>query len=97
MAGSPPSAPDDAVLCEEARRTSGWTPPGCRAPRVWIIDPLDGTREYGEGRADWAVHVALVEDGVPTAGAVALPALGLVLSTGRTAGASPPAAERAAA
>jgi 3'(2'), 5'-bisphosphate nucleotidase len=50
---------------------------------VWIIDPLDGTREYGEGRSDWAVHVALVEDGRPTAGAVALPALGEVFSTER--------------
>jgi 3'(2'), 5'-bisphosphate nucleotidase len=49
---------------------------------VWIIDPLDGTREYGErGRTDWAVHVALVEDGVLTAGAVALPGQGIVLST----------------
>jgi 3'(2'), 5'-bisphosphate nucleotidase len=49
--------------------------------RVWIIDPLDGTREYGEGREDWAVHVALAIDGAPVVGAVALPALGLVLGT----------------
>jgi len=51
---------------------------------VWIIDPLDGTREYTEaGRSDWAVHVALWERGKGlTAGAVALPALGTVLSTG---------------
>jgi 3'(2'), 5'-bisphosphate nucleotidase len=46
--------------------------------RVWIIDPLDGTREYGEDRCDWAVHVALAIDGVPTIGAVALPGLGLL-------------------
>ena len=42
--------------------------------RVWIIDPLDGTREYTEGRSDWAVHVALAVDGLPAVGAVALPA-----------------------
>ena len=54
--------------------------------RVWIVDPLDGTREFGEPpRTDWAVHVALVIGGEPVAGAVALPARGLVLST-----ASPP-------
>ncbi|MPY94323.1 MAG: 3'(2'),5'-bisphosphate nucleotidase CysQ [Acidimicrobiia bacterium] len=50
--------------------------------RVWIVDPLDGTREFSEpGRADWAVHVALTEGGAPVAGAVALPARDLVLST----------------
>ena len=47
--------------------------------RAWIVDPLDGTREYGEGRADWAVHVALAIDGKPVIGAVGLPGLGLVL------------------
>jgi 3'(2'), 5'-bisphosphate nucleotidase len=77
--------PDDAVLSEEAREDERLDTARLSAPRVWIIDPLDGTREYGEGRSDWAVHVALVEAGTPTAGAVALPALGEVLST-----ASPP-------
>jgi 3'(2'), 5'-bisphosphate nucleotidase len=47
--------------------------------RVWIIDPVDGTREYGEGRVDWAVHVALAIDGVATIGAVALPGVGVVM------------------
>ena len=47
--------------------------------RVWIIDPVDGTREYGEGRTDWAVHVALAIGGIPMIGAVALPGLDLVL------------------
>ena len=51
--------------------------------RLWIIDPLDGTREYSEGRADWAVHVALAVSGEPVVGAVALPGLDLVLDTGR--------------
>src|SRR5581483_11510076 len=56
--------------------------------RVWIVDPLDGTREFGEGgRTDWAVHVALWVNGALAAGAVALPALGVTLST--TPGAVP--------
>ena len=70
--------PDDAVLSEEGRDD----PARLEADRVWIVDPLDGTREYSEpGRTDWAVHVALVEGGVPTVGAVALPALGRTLCT----------------
>jgi 3'(2'), 5'-bisphosphate nucleotidase len=70
--------PSDAVLSEEGAddRTR------LAADRVWIVDPLDGTREFGEpGRTDWAVHVALWQRGELTAGAVALPALGRVLST----------------
>jgi 3'(2'), 5'-bisphosphate nucleotidase len=52
------------------------------ADRVWIVDPLDGTREYGEaGRSDWAVHVALTENGVLTTGAVAMPALGVTYAS----------------
>ena len=70
--------PGDAVLSEEGRDT----PARLSAHRVWIVDPLDGPREFGEaGRTDWAVHVALWEDGSLTAGAVALPAQGQVLST----------------
>ncbi|MFN3943715.1 MAG: 3'(2'),5'-bisphosphate nucleotidase CysQ [Allosphingosinicella sp.] len=67
--------PDDGLLSEES--PDGPARLGRR--RVWIVDPLDGTREWVEGRDDWAVHVALVEGGVPTAGAVALPALGQLL------------------
>jgi 3'(2'), 5'-bisphosphate nucleotidase len=70
--------PDDALLSEEeADNVARLT-----AKRVWIIDPLDGTREYSEGRSDWAVHVALAIDGVATVGAVALPGLDLTLSSG---------------
>jgi 3'(2'), 5'-bisphosphate nucleotidase len=70
--------PDDAVLSEESKDN----PARLTAPRVWIVDPLDGTREFGEaGRTDWAVHVALVERETPTAAAVALPAMTRVLST----------------
>jgi 3'(2'), 5'-bisphosphate nucleotidase len=62
--------------------------------RLWIVDPLDGTREFRQpGRSDWAVHVALAVGGVAVVGAVALPALDLVLSTGDDAGLTPPLAE----
>lgn len=70
--------PDDAVLSEEGIDDQA----RLSARRVWIVDPLDGTREFGEeGRTDWAVHVALIEDGIPVASAVALPARDLVMST----------------
>ena len=85
--------PGDAVLSEEARGAELEDTARLDASRVWIIDPLDGTREYGEGRDDWAVHVALVEGGVPTAGAVALPGLGLTFDT-RVPATVPPAPER---
>lgn len=67
--------PDDGLLSEESKDT----PERLEKSRVWIIDPVDGTREYGEERTDWAVHVALAIDGVPQIGAVALPGLGVVL------------------
>lgn len=70
--------PDDAILSEEGKDDLA----RLDAERVWIVDPLDGTREFGEvPRTDWAVHVALVVDERPVAGAVALPGLGLTLST----------------
>jgi 3'(2'), 5'-bisphosphate nucleotidase len=69
--------PDDAVLSEEEKDNLD----RLSASRVWIVDPVDGTREYGEQRTDWAVHVALAVDGVPTVGAVALPGLGVVLQS----------------
>lgn len=70
--------PDDAVLSEEGVED----PRRFGADRVWIVDPLDGTNEYGErGRHDWAVHVALWEHGAFGAGAVSLPALDLVFAT----------------
>ncbi len=71
--------PEDAVLSEEANCD------GSRlvADRVWIIDPLDGTREYSEKRSDWAVHVALAVDGKAEVGAVALPGAGMTLASDR--------------
>jgi len=71
--------PEDGLLSEESKDTAE----RLGKSRVWIIDPVDGTREYGEARSDWAVHVALAVDGVASIGAVALPGLdgGLVLRT----------------
>lgn len=67
--------PDDGLLSEESKCDGE----RLAKRRVWIVDPVDGTREYGEGRADWAVHVALAIDGAAAIGAVALPGAGLVL------------------
>ena len=81
--------PDDGLLSEEEKDNAD----RLSKSRVWIIDPVDGTREYGEERTDWAVHVALAIDGVPTIGAVALPGLDLVLRTDQPQP-LPPAAEK---
>ncbi|MBE3203353.1 3'(2'),5'-bisphosphate nucleotidase CysQ [Frankia sp. CH37] len=80
LAGLAAARPADAVLSEE----SADSPERLQRERVWIVDPLDGTREYGEPpREDWAVHVALAVGGRAVLGAVALPAAGgLVLHTG---------------
>jgi 3'(2'), 5'-bisphosphate nucleotidase len=70
--------PQDTVVSEEDGASVEGPPP---PSRHWLIDPLDGTREYSESRPDFAVHVALVVDGVARTGAVALPAEDLVLAT----------------
>ena len=70
--------PGDTVLSEEGKDDRA----RLSSSRTWVVDPLDGTREFSEvPRVDWAVHVALVEGGSPSAGAVALPAQGLTFST----------------
>src|SRR5687767_6697362 len=75
--------PDDSVLSEEALENTADKAKRLSAERVWIVDPLDGTREFSEPpRDDWAVHVALWQDGDLVAGAVSQPALGLTLTTG---------------
>ncbi len=81
--------PEDGLLSEEEKDD----PVRLAQSRVWIVDPVDGTREYGEARTDWAVHVALAIDGVASIGAVALPGLDLVLRTDRP-GVVPPAPEK---
>lgn len=89
LAGLRKWRPADAILSEES--------PDDRArlgqARVWIVDPLDGTREYAEGRQDWAVHVALAVEGEARLGAVAIPARGLLFRSDRPA--APARADRA--
>ena len=82
--------PDDFILSEESHDDGR----RCQAGRVWVIDPLDGTREYCEGRDDWAVHVGLAIDGAPATGAVALPTLGRVLASDDARPAPTPLPER---
>jgi 3'(2'), 5'-bisphosphate nucleotidase len=67
--------PDDGLLSEESKDTEA----RLSKSRAWIIDPVDGTREYGEERSDWAVHVGMAVDGVAELGAVALPGRDMVL------------------
>jgi len=78
--------PGDAVLSEE-RVCDGAR---LAEQRVWVVDPLDGTREFGEGRDDWAVHIGLAVNGVAVTGAVALPALNECWSSTLAAPAPPP-------
>ncbi|MEX3652308.1 3'(2'),5'-bisphosphate nucleotidase CysQ [Mycolicibacterium fortuitum] len=82
--------PGDSVLSEEATADERADPARLSAERVWIVDPLDGTREFSElGRDDWAVHVALWSAGELVAGAVALPAQNTTLSTPEVAAPRP--------
>ncbi len=83
--------PDDGLLSEEEKDDLG----RCSQSRVWIIDPVDGTREYGEERADWAVHVGLAIDGEAVLGAVALPGMagGMIMRSDQP-GALVPMADR---
>jgi 3'(2'), 5'-bisphosphate nucleotidase len=80
--------PDDGLLSEEEKDNAE----RLAKSRVWIVDPVDGTREYGEARSDWAVHVALAIDGVPVLGAVGLPGLdgGVVLRSDQPGMVPPP-------
>jgi len=81
--------PEDGLLSEEEKDNAE----RLAKERVWIVDPVDGTREYGEERADWAVHVGMAVDGEPVLGAVALPGAGVVLRSDHP-GEVPPAPER---
>jgi len=87
--------PDDAILSEEEHRGTTSRVDRRTAKRVWIIDPLDGTREFSEPpRDDWAVHVALWEDGDLIAGAVAQPGLNTTFQTGAGLSVPPPNSEK---
>jgi 3'(2'), 5'-bisphosphate nucleotidase len=90
--------PGDAVMSEESKASIADTD-RLTARRVWIIDPLDGTREFSEPpRDDWAVHVALWADdgsgGELVAGAVAQPGIGATFDTGHPPLVPPRTAER---
>lgn len=82
--------PEDGLLSEESKDT----PERLTKERVWIVDPVDGTREYGDCgnglRCDWAVHVALTVGGRPVLGAVGLPGLGKVIRSDRACPPPPP-------
>lgn len=69
--------PQDGMLSEEASDDLA----RLKKDRVWIVDPLDGTKEFATGRQDWAVHIALVENGVPIHAAVGLPDLGVTFKS----------------
>jgi myo-inositol-1(or 4)-monophosphatase len=77
-------AKDEGWLSEESRDD----PSRLQKRRVWVVDPLDGTREFVAGIPEWCVSVGLLEDGRPVAGGVANPATGEIflgsLETGVT-------------
>jgi 3'(2'), 5'-bisphosphate nucleotidase len=58
--------PHDAILAEENARDSSWR----STRRVWMIDPVDGTKDFAEGDPSWAIHVALTIAGHPALGVV---------------------------
>jgi 3'(2'), 5'-bisphosphate nucleotidase len=78
--------PSDGLLSEELADS----PARLAKDRVWVVDPLDGTREYSEGRSDWAIHVALAIEGRAAVGAVSLPAKGALFSSGTREATSQP-------
>ncbi|MEP2735087.1 MAG: 3'(2'),5'-bisphosphate nucleotidase CysQ [Erythrobacter sp.] len=80
---------DDGLLSEESKDTDA----RLSKSRVWIVDPVDGTREYGEEREDWAVHVGMAVDGVAEIGAVALPGRDIVLRSDQVSPLKPAAAK----
>ena len=61
--------PDDALLSEEVADD----PSRLAKRRVWIIDPIDGTKDYAAGGAGWAIQIALAIDGVVVLGVLDLP------------------------
>ena len=64
-------APDIPVVTEERSESHE-----IDAPRFFLVDPIDGTKEFIRGTDEWTINVGLVEDGVPTLGVIAAPALG---------------------
>ena len=78
--------PDIPVLSEEAEQK---VPADIRRswPRLWIVDPLDGTREFVKKNGEFSVNIALVEHGVAVYGVIQAPVTGTVWHGGPGAGA----------
>jgi len=75
------TAINDALLAELPRSDEGWLseetvddPVRLQRRRVWVVDPLDGTREFVDGIPEWCISIGLVEDGRPVAGGILVPA-----------------------
>jgi myo-inositol-1(or 4)-monophosphatase len=94
------TAVNDALLAELPRSGEGWLSEETvddaarlTKQRVWVVDPLDGTREFVEGIPEWCVSIGLVEAGRPVAGGIAIPSRELTilgsLETGVRANGSP--------
>ncbi len=66
--------PDIPVVSEE--EASKGLSPDVTAERFWLVDPLDGTKEFLSGNGEFTVNIALIEHGVPVLGVVVVPALG---------------------
>lgn len=82
--------PDDGFLSEEAADNLD----RLNKDRVWIVDPLDGTKEFATGRQDWAVHIALVINGEVAHAAVGLPDLGQTFKSSEARAVTGPLAKR---
>ncbi len=82
--------PDDGFLSEEDTDDLS----RLDKKRVWIVDPLDGTKEFSTGRQDWAIHIALVIDGKPAHAAVGMPDLGVTFKSSEARAVTGPLARR---
>ncbi|MEA2720259.1 MAG: 3(2), 5-bisphosphate nucleotidase [Candidatus Eremiobacteraeota bacterium] len=75
--------PETLVISEEAACAHDVLP-----SRFWLVDPLDGTREFLAGNGEYTVNIALIEDGVPVLGVVHAPARNATYAAARGAGAT---------
>lgn len=75
LAGLAALTPDLPVVAEES--VARGRVPDTAAGRFWLVDPLDGTKEFINRNGEFTVNIALIEDRRPTLGVVGLPAIGL--------------------
>ncbi len=73
VAGLRAATPDIPVIAEEEVAAGRITAPG---PVFWLVDPLDGTREFTAGKDEFTVNIGLIRDGSPVLGVVGVPAMG---------------------